>query len=67
MRYVYAVFVPEDTGLDHLYSTPSKAIARLKAYGDVPRGAITALRQGKFVYSVRDEADTAYACRLPIL
>ena len=66
MRYVYAVFVPDDTGLDRLYSTPSKAIKRLKEYGDVKRGAVVALRRGETVYNANDETSESYACRLPL-
>ena len=66
MRYVYAVFVPEDSGLDRLYSTARKAIKRLKQYGDVKRGAVASLHRGEIVYNTDDEANQAYASRLPV-
>ena len=66
MRYVYAVFVPEDSGLDRLYSTASKAIKRLKQYGVVNRGAVAALHRGEIVYNADDEASQSHATRLPV-
>lgn len=68
-RYVYAVMVPEDTGLDGLYSTASGAIARLREYGDVSRGAVGKLARGEIVYldPDGDESTTeTHAVRVPV-
>jgi hypothetical protein len=64
--YVYAVMTPEDGDVDMLYSTASKAIARLKGYGPVERGAVGKLHAGKAVFilpSAEDEYPETHAIK----
>lgn len=68
IRFVYAVMVPADTGLDSVYGRASDAIARLKEYGPVPARAVSDLRGGAIVYVEADSAEESetHALRLQV-
>jgi hypothetical protein len=69
-RFVYAVMVPEDTGLDSVYGRASDAIARLKEYGPVPDRASRDLRSVGIVYVLPSEGyahPETHAVRLRVL
>lgn len=65
-KFVYAVDVPEDSGIDGLYSTPAKALARLREYGPVKGDRLVSrLRNGEIIY-LDEDSSSVHAYRFAV-